>query len=112
MSIAQLTEKDMMDIAKVLMREHKISQNEALVFMVKYFLNETCTTMMTFKTELKKAMGNVADHIDNCKYGFDVSGIDPYIRHVAKTEPNLKISLVPTSDLARQCAECLRRAGY
>ena len=112
MSIPQLTEKDMMKITKALMREYKISQNDALVFITEYFLNETCATLMSFKTEVKKAMGKVADHIDNCKYGFDVSAIDPYIRHVAKTEPNLKISFVPNSDLARQCAECRRRAGY
>jgi hypothetical protein len=111
-NIAQLSEKDMMNMAKALMREHKISRNEALVFIAEYFLNETCATLMSFKTQFKMTMDNVADHIDNCKYGFDVSTIDPYIRHIAKTEPDLKISLVAGSDLARQCAACRRRAGY
>ena len=108
----KLSQKEIMQITKALMREYKISQSEAFAFLVEQAMKECGDALRALPKEIKKGMDAVTTCIESCERGFDVTTIDPYIRQVAKTEPHLKITLVQGFDLARQCAECRRAAGY
>ena len=95
------------------MRKYNVSRDVAQGMAVEHLLKKSSQVLYLMKEEVGKGMCKLVDTIDSHKLGCDVSGMDPYIRRVAIKEPHLKISVVQDGgDLARQLAECRRRAGY
>lgn len=106
-----MSEADIQVTIKALMREHKITYAEACAFMAEYAMRGSNKVFHDIKREFQRGMVKVVDATDTLKYGFDVTRVDPYIRRVAKQEKHLNIHLEDCSDLAKQLAECKRRAG-
>ncbi len=115
-----MSEADIIDIVKALMRKHKVSKEEACAFVLSFGWKR----MMVFEDIEKafvKGMGKVqhlCNHMNDrvalhevSNNAYDASRVDYVIRKAAMQEPNLNIHFEDCSDLTRQLEECKRRAG-
>lgn len=107
-----LSEADIQVAVKALMKEHKISKEEAYKFMAEYAMKQSKKVFQDINKEFAKGMVKVVDVADSCKYGIDMTRVDPLIRRTAKEEPHLNIHFEDCRDLAMQLAACKRQAGF